>query len=509
MGYIKSIRPLACIFPGLLVLASMRLATGNVHQGWLPAIAIFVLFLAIMAQNDLRDRWHDSKKGKTFVLNNTTSFKWFTLMLWLSGIGLASIASDGNPAYLWIFGFVVIGGLIYSEVRSIPMASNCLVALITGSSALFPLSVEHQSILPSVWLFSAITSSIIAREILKDFNDQHIDSGYKWTFIQRFGEARSMMIVKSCLVLSSIVLLLVNLAVLPLVLLLMPFRPSLLEIEAAREEDNYSAKKIANIKLFMDIGLAAIMMLYIFSFRIDIPPIFADATAMFGCLIAAYLIGSIPFSWLTVWFLGPRDEQGNRTDLRLLGSGNVGATNAMLQLNRRVWYPVLILLDASKAIASILILGRFFPGTTDPSLILGLAATSGHCFPVFLGYERGRGIACTLGVLVLCLPTILPILLGICLAVVLLLKKIQFKLDQRIWIASVISAAAMPIFAWILTRNDMVTSFLVIQAILVIFCHRDHYERILEPMFNKLPEFNAISFGLWLMDLIWKPKKSM
>jgi len=79
--YIKAMRLPACIFAGLLTLASFKLV-GNVANGLLPMLATIAIFVATMAQNDLRDRWNDTKKGKCFAFENTAKFKCFVTILW-------------------------------------------------------------------------------------------------------------------------------------------------------------------------------------------------------------------------------------------------------------------------------------------------------------------------------------------------------------------------------------------------------------------------------------------
>lgn len=499
-GYIKSVRPLASVFPSLLILASFKLSGGSLNQAWLLTIAMIVNYWAVMAQNDLRDRWHDSKKGKTFALENVTKFKWFVASLWIVGIGLSSIACYHHLSYIWLFGFTILGGLIYSELRAVPMASNSLVALMVGSVALFPLFTDHLWAIPSLWLFVAVSLAMFAREILKDFDDREIDPGYKWTFIQRFGERRSLLVIAACLASGGGALLFVNIMALPIVLLLMPFRPSLIELEYASRTGDVSPTVIGRIKLLMDIGLAILMFLYIFGLASGTPiPGLDKASLLIVCLVIAFFIGSIPFSWIAVWLFCPRDEEGKRQDLRLLGSGNVGATNAMRQLNLS-WYIRLIFFDASKAIIAMLVLGRFFPGDEVIRLCFGLLATVGHCFPIYLGFERGKGISCTAGVLAFSgLPILLFFFAGVWLSVVTLTKKAKPKLDQRVWIASVAAAASMPLFAWFLTGSEAITSLLATQSILVIACHADHFPGLCK----RIPSFDPMDILEWASDRIW------
>ncbi len=114
-------------------------------------------------------------------------------------------------------------------------------------------------------------------------------------------------------------------------------------------------------------------------------------------VVISYLIGSIPYSWLAVYYFAPRNEDGSRVDLRYEGSGNVGASNAIHLLGLK-WYLPLIWADASKGYLAINIT-RYFD--FSPSLIfwIGIMAVLGHCFPAYLSLKRGKGISTTIGVL--------------------------------------------------------------------------------------------------------------
>ena len=122
---------------------------------------------------------------------------------------------------------------------------------------------------------------------------------------------------------------------------------------------------------------------------------------VFGIIIS-YLLGSVPFGMLlTRWF--------GRGDLRKVGSGNIGAANAMraggLRMAGLVW-----LLDMFKAIVAVL-LGRYIGGDVLAAWC-GFAAVFGHCFPIWLGFRGGKGVSCLFGIL-LALNPLLFIACGI------------------------------------------------------------------------------------------------
>lgn len=114
----------------------------------------------------------------------------------------------------------------------------------------------------------------------------------------------------------------------------------------------------------------------------------------------SYVVGSIPFGWLLA--------KGLRgVDLRTLGSGNIGATNASRVLGK-FWGTVVLLLDAAKGAVPILVLPRLFTAdaTIAPHLpvVAGVGAILGHMFPVWLKFRGGKGVATALGVIACLAP---------------------------------------------------------------------------------------------------------
>ncbi len=111
-------------------------------------------------------------------------------------------------------------------------------------------------------------------------------------------------------------------------------------------------------------------------------------------LLLAFLLGSIPFGLLLVRVLTGQD-------LRKLGSGNIGATNASRAFGKKAKLPIFLLiylLDASKGLIPTL----FFLPPEAPlgaKVLVGVAAILGHCFSPFLGFKGGKGVATTSGVL--------------------------------------------------------------------------------------------------------------
>lgn len=108
-----------------------------------------------------------------------------------------------------------------------------------------------------------------------------------------------------------------------------------------------------------------------------------------AALIFGYLLGSIPFGLIFTRMAG-------MGDVRAIGSGNIGATNVLRTGNKKVAAATL-LGDMLKGTVAVLIASRFGP---DPAVLAGLGAFLGHCFPVWLKFKGGKGVATYLGIII-------------------------------------------------------------------------------------------------------------
>lgn len=119
----------------------------------------------------------------------------------------------------------------------------------------------------------------------------------------------------------------------------------------------------------------------------------------FTLIIASYLLGSIPFGLIITKLFG-------YGDIRSVGSGNIGATN-VLRTGKKSLALITLILDTFKAIIPVLYLHSTNENNLDFStyaLLVGLAAILGHCYPVWLKFKGGKGVATTLGVLLAAVP---------------------------------------------------------------------------------------------------------
>ena len=174
--------------------------------------------------------------------------------------------------------------------------------------------------------------------------------------------------------------------------------------------------------------------------------------------IISYLMGSIPFGLiLTKIFL--------KKDIREIGSGNIGATNALRTGNKLIGYSTLIL-DVLKAVIPVLYIKINFP---DAVYISALFAFIGHLFPVWLKFKGGKGVATYVGIL-FSLNIIYGLVFGICWLIIFFISKYSS-------LASLIGSLSIPVYILILEGLENVF-FYVIMFILILFTHRENIKRL-------------------------------
>lgn len=177
-------------------------------------------------------------------------------------------------------------------------------------------------------------------------------------------------------------------------------------------------------------------------------------------LALGYALGSVPFGLLLALAAG----QG---DIRKIGSGNIGATNVLRTGNKGLAAATL-LLDLLKGFAAVFLVWHLWP---DFAPLAALGAVLGHCFPVWLKFKGGKGVATTAGV---CFGLWWPI--GLAYAVVW----IGLLLIARISSVGGISAAvAAPVAAAVLGRMEFVPVLAAI-ALIVVLLHRANIARLLK-----------------------------
>ena len=182
--------------------------------------------------------------------------------------------------------------------------------------------------------------------------------------------------------------------------------------------------------------------------------------AIYAALLG-YLLGSIPFGLLLT-------KAAGMGDVRQIGSGNLGATN-VLRTGKKGLAAATLLLDLVKGFAAVWIAGQLWGG---PAIAFGAgAAVIGHCFPVWLGFKGGKGVATNAGV---CFGLALPI--GLSYALLWLSILSIFRISSLAGMSAVVAtAAAAPLFGY-------PEYFPVLAAIagLIIYLHRANIARLMK-----------------------------
>lgn len=197
-----------------------------------------------------------------------------------------------------------------------------------------------------------------------------------------------------------------------------------------------------------------------------------NPTQTVSVALVAFLLGSIPFSWLLARISGG-------IDIRRVGSGNVGATNVV----RAIGFGPGVLalgLDATKGALAVQC-ARWIGGETagTPLLALaGLAAVLGHCFTPFLRFRGGKGVATGAGVFGVLAPWGLVCALMVFMGVV--------ALTRIVALGSVAAATALPVATHLVYRDLPTTLVALIVAALVVIFHRGNLNRILRGSEDRL-----------------------
>ena len=201
----------------------------------------------------------------------------------------------------------------------------------------------------------------------------------------------------------------------------------------------------------------------------------------FLCVIIAYLLGSIPTSYLIgrIFF---------NTDIRQSGSGNTGATNALRSFGVKAGVTVLFI-DVLKGVAAIIIAQTLMKSVANVSIIhlvvsiSGLAVILGHVFSIFLGFKGGKGVATAAGVFL----ALQPLTFLYC----LVLFGFVVKVSQYVSLGSVLSAFA---FMMIEIVTQVIMKFpnkprlclVIMVGILIIIRHKANLKRLLDGTENKI-----------------------
>ncbi|WP_420488578.1 glycerol-3-phosphate 1-O-acyltransferase PlsY [Pelovirga terrestris] len=178
--------------------------------------------------------------------------------------------------------------------------------------------------------------------------------------------------------------------------------------------------------------------------------------------ICAYLFGAIPTGLLLTRFFG-------KEDIRKVGSGNIGATNVYRVAGRKLGLITLVG-DCLKGVLPVILALQVFELTDTPLALVALAAFVGHCFPVYLGFKGGKGVATALGIFLVLSP--LAVLTAMVVFVLFLWRW------RYISLASIAAAITIAPAVYLTTASLPIFTVTLVVATIVIWRHKGNIERL-------------------------------
>ena len=179
----------------------------------------------------------------------------------------------------------------------------------------------------------------------------------------------------------------------------------------------------------------------------------------------SYLMGSIPFGFiLTKIFF--------KKDIRNIGSGNIGATNALRTGNKKLGYGTLFL-DVTKAVIPVVYIKLNYP--PDYIFIASLCVFLGHVFPIWMKFKGGKGVAAYVGILFSINLTLGLVFIGVWF--------FTFLISKYSSLSSLFGSLSVPIYLFFFTSKDFV--FFLIMFILIFYTHRENVKRLKNKEENK------------------------
>ncbi len=186
-------------------------------------------------------------------------------------------------------------------------------------------------------------------------------------------------------------------------------------------------------------------------------------------IVASYLIGAIPTGVILTRLVGGED-------IRNAGSGNIGATNVYRVAGRKLGIITLIG-DCLKGVLPLLLASQLFGVSINGIALVALAAFIGHCYPVYLSFKGGKGVATALGIFLVLSPWSV-----LCLLVVFVLVLWQWR---YISLASIFAAATVPWLVFLFEGSVALFVATTLIAIIIIWKHRANIERLRSGTENK------------------------
>ena len=186
-------------------------------------------------------------------------------------------------------------------------------------------------------------------------------------------------------------------------------------------------------------------------------------------LLFGYFFGSIPFGLLLTKFAG-------EGDIRKIGSGNIGATN-VLRTGHKSLAAATLILDAGKGAFGVYIIGLYLP-----DIYLGIAGASavvGHCYPIWLKFSGGKGVATGLGVIVMLSP-----ISGFLFIVTWIIIALLFKYSS---LSALLAFFVSSISSFYVERGDVFLAILFI-TLITFLRHKENIKRLVSGTESKILE---------------------
>jgi len=188
-------------------------------------------------------------------------------------------------------------------------------------------------------------------------------------------------------------------------------------------------------------------------------------------ILLAYLVGSIPFGLILSKHIAKRD-------IRSAGSGNIGATNVMRVLGKKLGV-LTLMFDILKG-AIFVILAEVVTHSEIWASLAGLAAFLGHLYPIYLKFRGGKGVATSVGIFLFLAPYALLVDIVIFLLVVYQTRYVS--------LGSIIAAALLPVILLVFSYSYVYVILAVIMGGFIILRHRDNIQKLRQGRETKFGE---------------------
>lgn len=183
---------------------------------------------------------------------------------------------------------------------------------------------------------------------------------------------------------------------------------------------------------------------------------------LFFLLLFSYLIGAVPTGVVLTRLFGGED-------VRKSGSGNIGATNVYRVAGRTLGILTLVG-DCLKGAIPVFVAATSFDLNVTHISLVALAAFLGHCYPIYLGFKGGKGVATALGIFLVLSPLSILCVLGVFIAVLYLWRFIS--------LASITAAASVPVLVLFFEHSSPLFIATLIIASIIIWRHRENIGRL-------------------------------